>query len=104
MLIDGDGQQHFDPFASINTVISGREVTVEFTAHAKRRMEQRGITADEVLRCLRRPDVRGLEADAGKLRVRRHLESNRSLDVIYCTPSDDRIIVVSTFVITGAVR
>jgi Domain of unknown function (DUF4258) len=104
VLIDSEGAEHPDPFAELETVIRGKKVIVEFTTHARRRMEQRGISANDVLRCLRRPDQRGLETNDGNQRDRMHLESNRSLDVVYAVPEEGRIVVVSTFVVSGTTR
>jgi hypothetical protein len=49
-----------DPAFTRDAVIGGRSVVVEFTQHYVDRCGTRGGTPDEVIACLRNPDVRGL--------------------------------------------
>ena len=67
---------------------------VAFDEHALKRMDERGITEAQVLATLQHPDMTGLRADPGPLRVRRHYGSHASIDVVY-EDEPTRILVVS---------
>jgi Domain of unknown function (DUF4258) len=67
---------------------------VALDEHALKRMNERGITEAQVLATLRNPDMTGLRADPGRLRVRRHYGSHASIDVVY-EEEPTRILVVS---------
>ena len=56
---------------------------VAFDEHAVKRMKERKITQSQVLATLRKPDMTGLQADQGRLRVRRHYGAHTSVDVVY---------------------
>lgn len=93
------------PTQPFSVMIGGRSVTVTLTRHASDRIEERGISVDEVSHCLRAPDVRNLPTnEPDKSHVRRHLESNRSVDVIYCWESDDCIMVITAYYVSGSKR
>jgi hypothetical protein len=66
-----------------------------FDEHAVKRMKERGVTEAQVLATtLQKPDLTGLRADPGRLRVRRHYGSLHSIDVVYeAEPS--RIVVIT---------
>jgi len=65
-----------------------------FDAHAILRMTERGVSEEEVIETLNSPDVTGLRADLGRLRVRKKYPSNSSVDVIY-EDLPTEIIVIS---------
>lgn len=59
------------------------------------RMAERGITEAQVLATLEKPDISGLRADPGRLRVRRHYGGHHSIDVVF-EEEATRIVVIST--------
>ena len=67
---------------------------VAFDEHAIQRMGERGVTEAQVLATLTKPDITGLRADPGRMRVRRHYGSHASVDVVY-EEELDRILVIS---------
>ena len=67
---------------------------VAFDEHAVKRMVERGITEAQVLATLQNPDLTGLRADPGRLRVRRHYGSHASVDVVY-EEEPTRILVIT---------
>jgi hypothetical protein len=73
--------------------------SVAFDEHAVKRMKERKITETQVLATLRKPDITGLPADPGHLRVRRHYGSHSSVDVVY-EEHKARILVVSAIRVT----
>ena len=73
--------------------------TVAFDEHAILRMEERGITEEQVLATLRKPDMTGLRADPGRLRVRRHYGSHTSVDVVF-EEEPTRLLVISAIRVT----
>ena len=107
MLISHDGETEEDP-PSVHTANNhGVPTLVKFMPHACRRVMQRGVGIDIILSCLERPDERNLEVDISlrpRKRVRRHLESNRSLDVVYELEANGSILVVTTFFVSGSRR
>lgn len=72
---------------------------VAFDEHAMQRMAERGVTEEQVLATLRKPDMVGLRADPGRLRMRRHYGSHTSVDVVY-EDKPTRILVISAIRIT----
>ena len=72
----------------------GDKDELAFDEHAIKRMTERGITEEQVLATLRNPDMIGLRADPGRLRVRRHYGSHASIDVVY-EEEPTRILVIS---------
>ena len=70
------------------------KIEVAFDSHAIQRMAERGITEAQVLATLQHPDMTGLRAEPGRLRVRRHYGSHASVDVIY-EDQPTRILVIS---------
>ena len=93
--MSGNADGHDDPVLEVAASVRGRGV-VDFTRHALDRMEERGITSDEVIDALRHPDQEGLPADPPRLRIRRLLGSI-ALDVVF-VELPDRIRVVTTYV------
>lgn len=93
----GDDGERDDPASTTTTTIRGREVTVEFVHHAADRLRTRGITVEEVLRCLRAPDDRDLDCDEGRKRVGRYGTDGRRLDVVYEVVTETRYTVISAF-------
>lgn len=67
---------------------------VAFDEHAIKRMKERGVTEKQVLATLEKPDVTGLSADPGRLRVRRHYGSYTAVDVVY-EDEKARIVVIT---------
>lgn len=72
---------------------------VAFDEHSIQRMEERGITEEQVLATLRAPDIAGLRADPGRLRVRRHYGLHASVDVVY-EEEPTRILVITAIRVT----
>ncbi len=68
--------------------------TVAFDEHALRRMQERGVSEDDVLNVLRNPDRTNLPAGPGRLRFRRNHGSGSWVDVIF--EEDPTQIVVIT--------
>ncbi len=93
--MSGNGDSHDDPALEVAASVRGRGI-VDFTQHAVERMEERGITSDEVIEALRNPDQEGLPADPPRLRIRRMLGAT-ALDVVF-VELPDRIRVVTTYV------
>lgn len=67
---------------------------VAFDSHAVSRMTERSITEAQVVAALQNPDITGLRADPGRLRVRRHLGGHHSLDVVF-EEEPTRIVVIT---------
>jgi hypothetical protein len=67
---------------------------VAFDSHALQRMAERSITEAQVLATLQNPDITGLRADPGRLRVRRHYGSHHSIDVVF-EEEPARIVVIT---------
>lgn len=67
---------------------------VAFDSHAVTRMAERGITEAQVVATLQKPDITGLRADPGRLRVRRHYGTHHSIDVVYVEEAA-RIVVIT---------
>ena len=65
-----------------------------FDEHAILRMNERGVTEDQVVESLKSPDTTGLRADPGRHRVRKSYPANVSIDVIY-EEDPTQIVVVS---------
>jgi hypothetical protein len=69
--------------------------TVAFDEHARMRMEERGITEDEVVEVLRSPEQTGLPTQPNRFRSRKSL-AGRRIDVVF--EHDPTHIVVITVV------
>jgi hypothetical protein len=97
MQINNDGTLQPDPAFTQTVTIGGREVAVEFTHHAQKRMRERGVLIDEVLVCLRRPDETGLEVDGENRRGRGRYDETgrRMLKVVYERVDDKRYTIIS---------
>jgi hypothetical protein len=97
MQINSDGTSQPDPAFTLTARIGGREVVVEFTHHAQKRMRMRDVEEDQVISCLQRPDERGLEVDGENRRgIGRYDETGRRmLKVIYERIDDTRYVIVS---------
>jgi hypothetical protein len=78
---------------TITANVLGRS-EVAFDEHAVQRMRERGVTEGQVLATLQHPDLTGLRADPGRLRVRRHYGSHTAVDVVY-EEEPSRIVVIS---------
>ena len=70
--------------------------TVAFDEHALQRMQERGVSEDEVLDVLRNPTQTGLPTTANRLRLRKHLGAGSYLDVVF--EEDPTQIVVITVI------
>lgn len=70
---------------------------VEFIPHALRQMKIRGITADQVMDAIRRPTETGLPTQMYRSRIRRQMDRDRALDVVY-EELIDRVRVITAFV------
>jgi hypothetical protein len=77
----------------IDEEVLGRH-QLAFDGHAIRRMAERGVTEDQVIQTLNGPDITGLPADPGRLRVRKKFSSRESVDVIY-EEDPTQIVVIS---------
>jgi hypothetical protein len=76
---------------------------VEFIRHALVRMQQRGISRDEVFHTIRNPDKVGLPTAPGRQRVRWIKSVNFSIDVVYELLSD-RVRIITTMRVNDASR
>ena len=83
---------------SVDPPIHGK-TEIAFDEHAIKRMAERKITESQVIATLRNPDMTGLRADPGRLRVRRYYGSSTSVDVIY-EEEPSRILVISAIRVT----
>lgn len=87
-----------DPAHVEKASLGGREVRVEFIHHACDRMRQRGILVEDVLRCLRAPDNKTLDAPPGRKGWGRlEADGARMLKVVFEDETDsdgNRTIVV----------
>ncbi len=70
--------------------------TVAFDAHALQRMQERGVTEDEVLDVLRNPTQTGLPTTANRLRQRKTLAAGGYIGVV--VEEDPTQIVVITVI------
>jgi hypothetical protein len=70
--------------------------TVAFDEHALKRMQERGVTEDEVLEVLRNPTQTGLPTTANRFRQRKHLGAQGYIDVVF--EEDPTQIVVFTVI------
>jgi len=77
----------------VQASIRGRD-EVAFDSHAVQRMAERGVTEAQVLATLEHPDITGLGAAPGRLRVRGHYGSHVSIDVVF-EEEPTRILVVT---------
>jgi hypothetical protein len=78
-----DGERP-DPAFGQTEIINGRPVRVDFIQHAADRMRERGVTVDDVLLCLRKPDEKRLPTEEGRERWGRYDETgSRRLDVVF---------------------
>jgi hypothetical protein len=90
-----------DPAFTVEAEIGGRKVIVKFTQHYQLRRARRGAEPEQVIACLRRPDVKGLPVDepdppVGRKRWGRYDESGlRRLDVVFEESEEDGTKVVS---------
>jgi hypothetical protein len=66
----------------IDEQVLGRK-KLAFDGHAILRMQERGVSEDQVIEALNHPDLTGLRADQGRLRVRKMQPPDVSIDVIY---------------------
>ena len=83
---------------SVEAEIGGRKVTVEIVGHAQDRMEQRGVSLDDVLVCIRQPDERNLRANGpNRKRVRRYdaTSTSHGVEVVYQELAADRIRIIT---------
>ncbi len=85
-----------DPARVIEATIQGTPVTVEFIQHATDRLRERGISEEEVIAVLDKPDETGLPAGEGRQRNRKYYGSSSALDVVY-EPLPDRLRIVSAY-------
>jgi len=70
---------------------------IEFPRHALDRMSERGVTEEEVLDAILKPDGRGLPTRKGRHRVRKQRNSRIAVDVVYETlPDRVRVITIIT--------
>ena len=69
---------------------------LEFGRHCLDRMDQRGITQEEVLEAIQNPDEDGLKTQPGRKRVRKFKKGGEAVDVVY-KEIQDKILVVTTF-------
>ena len=67
---------------------------LELVRHALDRMAQRGVTQGQVVNAIKNPDETGLPTQPGRERVRKHLSSGGSVDVVY-EEMDDRVRVIT---------
>ena len=77
----------------IDEEVLGRD-KLAFDEHAVLRMTERGVTEQQVIDTLSNPDVTGLPADQGRLRVRKTFPRGTSVDVIY-EEDPTQIVVIS---------
>jgi hypothetical protein len=77
----------------IDEEVLGRH-KLAFDEHAIRRMNERGVTEKQVIETLNSPDITGLPADSGRLRVRKRYGANVSVDVVY-EEDPTQIVVIS---------
>jgi hypothetical protein len=77
----------------IQANVRGRN-EVAFDEHAMRRMAERHVTEAQVVATLQNPDIAGLGAGPGRLRVRRHYGGHHSVDVVF-EEEPTRIVVIS---------
>lgn len=77
----------------IQTSVHGKREVV-FDSHAILRMAERSISEAQVVATLQNPDLTGLRADPGRLRVRRHYGAHHSIDVVFEEEST-RIVVIT---------
>ena len=73
--------------------VRGKE-KLELLRHALERMAQRGVTQSQVVHTIKNPDETGLPTQADRERVRKHLSSGLTLDVVY-EELEDRIRVIT---------
>jgi hypothetical protein len=77
----------------IDEEVLGRR-KLAFDEHALQRMAERGVTEDQVIETLNHPDLTGLRADTGRLRVRKRYGPDTAVDVIY-EEDPTQIVVIS---------
>ena len=107
MLHSYDGETHDDPHETLIVEMSGRSVTVEIENHAVRRMYQRNTTVEDLLLCLRHPDLKNLPTDGGqnRKRVARHTpDGSRTLNVVYEQVDEHLICIITTYYSSGTRR
>jgi hypothetical protein len=69
---------------------------IELTRHSLDRMQQRGVSRDDVFRTIEKPDVTGLPTAPGRARVRWHKTLTHAVDVVYdMLPQLDRLRVIT---------
>lgn len=73
---------------------------VELIHHAMDRLEERGISVEEVIAAIRQPDQEGLPTDAGRQRVRKLLGPRHALDVTF-EELPEAIRVITAYVRTA---
>ena len=76
---------------------------VELIRHALIRMQQRGISRDDVFQTIRKPDKVGLPTEPGRHRVRWIKSVNFSIDVVY-ELLPDRVRVITTMKVLDSTR
>jgi len=80
----GTSGEFEDPAFSIEAEIRSQQTRVKIIHHAHSRMRQRGIEVDEVIACLRTPDVRNLDTTSPRKRWGRYDGTGRRrLDVVF---------------------
>jgi hypothetical protein len=77
---------------------------VEFTYHALARMNNRGITEEDVLSAVRSPTQTGLGAEPGKEHVRWQKDLRTFIDVVYAKMADRVGIITAWKTKRGLIR
>jgi len=96
--IDHDGEKKDDPARSLTVPIRNNLVVVHLPHHAMQRMHQRRVSDEDLVNCLKFPDIRNLPTEPGRKRIGRDDPyRHMRLDVVYEENADGSITVVSLF-------